>query len=87
MSDLLHYDNWTDLERKVIDGERPPISPILPPKLIQLMEACWHADPLQRPTFEDINVRLRHLQSSKGVVDVLYGEKTATKRAARSRSM
>jgi serine/threonine protein kinase len=39
---------------KVNAGERPPLSDLIPAPLAGLMCACWHEDPNQRPSFEDV---------------------------------
>jgi len=41
---------WCD----VIKGERPSLPDYIFPELRELVEACWHALPSQRPSFEDI---------------------------------
>ncbi len=47
---------WND----VIKGERPLLPDYVFPKLRELVEACWHAQPSQRPSFE---VLIRGLES------------------------
>jgi hypothetical protein len=56
---------------KVVMGYRPPIPTGMPDGYKELMTACWHADPAQRPPFEDIVTYLRRLyhSSSDGAHD------------------
>jgi len=43
----------TQLEDSVKQGVRPTIPSWTPPVFKQLIEALWHQDPTQRPTFAD----------------------------------
>ena len=45
-------------------GYRPPVPPEMPEGYKELMTACWHPDPLQRPAFEDVVLFLRRLYHS-----------------------
>ena len=40
----------TDLIIKICDGLRPPIITNAPEGYIELMQKCWHSDPLKRST-------------------------------------
>jgi serine/threonine protein kinase len=40
--------------KKVIDGERPHFLDYVDPRLRELVERCWHKDPLCRPSFDVI---------------------------------
>lgn len=42
----------------VIDGERPPLPNYVDDELAELVKSCWHPDPLKRPTFSEILLRL-----------------------------
>ena len=50
--------NSAQIKENVISGKRPVIEPkdrfedVLP--VVQMIERCWHQDPLQRPQFKDI---------------------------------
>lgn len=45
---------------KIIEGERPPISPLWPRFLADLTEAGWSADPHDRPSFPEIVTSLEN---------------------------
>ena len=55
-------------------GERPPIPADCPSDWSNIIQQCWHHDPLQRPTFEEL----------KGVVPALSPMHVAVGRAATS---
>ena len=42
----------------VAEGKRPPSAGVGPPGYEALMEACWHADPAARPSFDACVQRL-----------------------------
>eukprot|EP01127_Copromyxa_protea_P019571 TRINITY_DN6391_c0_g1_i3.p1 TRINITY_DN6391_c0_g1~~TRINITY_DN6391_c0_g1_i3.p1 ORF type:complete len:828 (+),score=128.23 TRINITY_DN6391_c0_g1_i3:229-2484(+) len=48
------YAGKKGLTRYVLEGHRPPIEKAWSDSLKQLLRRCWHADPVQRPTFEEI---------------------------------
>jgi serine/threonine protein kinase len=66
------YDTMTPLQAAV--GVRQGLRPGLPkkahPKLLDLMQRCWEADPSKRPAFPDILVEvedlLSHVQGASG---------------------
>ena len=37
---------------------RPTVSPKLPLELQKLIAACWHPDPLKRPTASEVSIQL-----------------------------
>ncbi len=39
---------------KVLAGERPQLGEKWPPKLRQLIQQCWEADPNDRPSMDDV---------------------------------
>lgn len=45
-------------ERVALLQERPPIPPDMPEDYAALMVACWHPDPLARPTFRMVQQSL-----------------------------
>jgi serine/threonine protein kinase len=51
----------SDLGVQVLEGLRPKISHRCPPEMRQLIEECWHRDPLQRPTAPQVARRLKDL--------------------------
>ncbi|KAL6076941.1 serine/threonine-protein kinase STY17 isoform X1 [Balamuthia mandrillaris] len=53
-----HFDFDGFVRAVCIDHERPPLPPDCPALLGELMEACWHPDPLQRPNFQEISHQL-----------------------------
>ena len=36
----------------VVSGRRPPMPPDTPPPLAELIQACWAAEPAERPSFK-----------------------------------
>ncbi|XP_022141400.1 serine/threonine-protein kinase STY8-like [Momordica charantia] len=57
------YDSMTPLQAAlgVRQGLRPDLPKNMHPKLLDLMQRCWDADPLTRPPFTDIKVELENL--------------------------
>ena len=49
---------------KVLSGFRPAVPPDMPDGYANLMKACWHENPLERPPFEDVVAYLRSLYIS-----------------------
>lgn len=49
-----HNDIKTFMKAIVEKGERPPIPEGTLPSLKELMENCWHANPVKRPSFAEI---------------------------------
>lgn len=46
-------ENMVELALQVTpQDKRPPIIPGIPPMLATIMQACWHREPLFRPTFK-----------------------------------
>ncbi|RLN00306.1 ATP binding protein [Panicum miliaceum] len=72
MAPEIPYDTMTPLQAAV--GVRQGLRPGLPkkahPKLLDLMQRCWEADPSKRPAFPDILVEvedlLSHVQGASG---------------------
>jgi serine/threonine protein kinase len=66
------YSQKTHFERVVQNGERPVCDPTWPPSWIELMEACWDADPDKRPAFDSIvnelELRCDELDEEEGIV-------------------
>jgi serine/threonine protein kinase len=48
---------------KVLDGRRPKLPDYLSPGMTQLLLKCWHHDPCQRPTWDEI---IKTLHSEQG---------------------
>ena len=42
-------------------GERPPIPDHCPLDYASLMQACWHEDPLERPSFSDVALSIEEM--------------------------
>jgi len=91
-----HPSTWTlaTLFKKVLDGRRPKIGPLVPARLRRLLLKCWDHDPSLRPEFEQILVELawveqelRHPQHaflSTHVVDVWVDTKFKRGRVSRN---
>merc|ERR1719231_2043546 len=45
-------------------GLRPPLPTGTPPLMIDLVKGCWHADPLERPSFTRIQEGLTRLPNA-----------------------
>ena len=45
--------NSGDISRAVCAGRRPPLSDV-PPRLAELLERMWHANPEARPCMADV---------------------------------
>ena len=43
----------------VVSGRRPPMPPDTPPPLAELIQACWAAEPAERPSFKAVVSQLR----------------------------
>ncbi|EWM24092.1 serine threonine protein kinase [Nannochloropsis gaditana] len=43
-------------------GHRPPLPPRTPPRLAQLIQLCWHDDPIRRPTFSQVVAGLKEVR-------------------------
>ena len=48
-----------DVVGRIENGERLPLPAGCPPSLYRLMMKCWSHDPLDRPTFADIDHKLK----------------------------
>ncbi|KAK3261116.1 Serine/threonine-protein kinase edr1 [Cymbomonas tetramitiformis] len=57
--------------RAIDRGERPPMPIVLdcPPSYVELLNDCWHTDPTQRPTFEQVLERLTQINADLEVYD------------------
>ncbi len=56
--DDFNHDKYLAL--KILKGFRPTITDDTPPFYRDLMQKCWHADPTQRPTANEIYELARH---------------------------
>ncbi|KAG0602523.1 hypothetical protein M758_10G020200 [Ceratodon purpureus] len=74
LTGLVPFDGCTKSHwKKVIDGERPLFPDYVDPRLQKLVERCWHKDPLERPTFEDIVYELKAIENDElGVIIADY---------------
>ncbi|EFA81294.1 WD40 repeat-containing protein [Heterostelium album PN500] len=52
------------IEDKIIGGLRPTIPVECPESYQSLIKECWHEDPKKRPSFEEIIVKLKHMQQT-----------------------
>jgi len=51
-------EDFRDTLRKVCDrrvNKRPGVPPTCPPKIVDLMKKCWHADAFARPSARDLD--------------------------------
>lgn len=48
-----------DVTDRIENGERLPLPTSCPPRLFHLMTKCWSYDPTDRPSFKDIDQKLR----------------------------
>ncbi|XP_030465307.1 serine/threonine-protein kinase STY8-like isoform X1 [Syzygium oleosum] len=57
------YENMTPLQAAlgVRQGLRPELPENAHPKLLELMQRCWEAEPGKRPAFSEITIELEHL--------------------------
>ena len=51
----------SELVRRVVAGDRPPIPSVAPPAYVELVEECWCPEPGKRPDFRSITDRLRDI--------------------------
>jgi len=56
---------------------RPKLPKSWPKKLVELHEACWHADPQKRPPFKTIVQLLISIKQDQAVMDVLRNKGSA----------
>ena len=68
----IRHTAWA-IRDAVAAGERPPSAGVGPPDYAELMEVCWHADPVLRPTFFACVERLAVMQA-----DAEDGTRTST---------
>ncbi|GLC52639.1 hypothetical protein PLESTB_000652000 [Pleodorina starrii] len=54
--------------RLMVEGRRPLLPPCLDPRVAGLIGVCWHSDPLERPSMQQVVAVLQ---------DVLYGDQVA----------
>nr|XP_006817707.1 PREDICTED: uncharacterized protein LOC102806750 [Saccoglossus kowalevskii] len=74
-------DNRTeDIRHKYIIGQRPTLS-ILPSDMCDIIDACWHQDPKERPAFKSVLRDLRTLLNRLCNSDNLNDAKETYKRA------
>jgi serine/threonine protein kinase len=52
----------------VLSGRRPKLPDYLSPGMTQLLLKCWHHDPCQRPTWDEIMGTLVTLETEQGIL-------------------
>jgi len=52
----------TAFKDRVREGKRPELPPYCPSQLSSLIRQCWDANPDERPNFQDICTKLRHIK-------------------------
>lgn len=77
----------SELERKVMAGERPTIENDTLPEYEKLIRACWDNDPLRRPPFENIVALLDQLIDAyrRGLTKVAVSSEMTLPEAQRGR--
>src|ERR1043165_5049990 len=55
----------TDLIIEIVDGLRPPVVTNAPEGYIELMEKCWHSDPIKRPIASDVFEKIREMDDNE----------------------
>lgn len=65
-----HMIHFLPLPPSLPQGLRPPLPPHTPPLLACLIQACWHQDPIHRPTFTQILVTLKRIRAETGEGEV-----------------
>jgi len=50
--------NLYNLTMAIIQGKRPTIDTSIPEDLQKLILACWHTNPIERPTFDEISATM-----------------------------
>jgi len=64
------YSDWDEFfEAVCIDGDRPAIDDNCPTSLKELTEACWHKDRKQRPSFQQIVLKLDEVLVDVAITD------------------
>ncbi|PNH11187.1 hypothetical protein TSOC_002005 [Tetrabaena socialis] len=74
MPKMLHQcDDWADL---IAGGYRPQRSNCTPELVWCLIEDCWHADPLQRPSMQEALERLQQMaeEQAEEVIGLASGK-------------
>ncbi|PNH11807.1 hypothetical protein TSOC_001298 [Tetrabaena socialis] len=74
MPKMLHQcDDWADL---IAGGYRPQRSNCTPELVWCLIEDCWHADPLQRPSMQEALERLQQMaeEQAEAVIGLASGK-------------
>ena len=51
----------------VVSGRRPPMPPDTPPPLAELIQACWAAEPAERPSFKAVVSQLRQAAKAANI--------------------
>jgi serine/threonine protein kinase len=64
------HGSMVALLQKIVKGARPRIPRHCPKCLRILLRSCWHADPVQRPTFKRILRQLQKPEVSKAIVEL-----------------
>jgi serine/threonine protein kinase len=61
------YELWNPTVKifkdRVLRGMRPQLPPDCPSHLSLLIQQCWDGNPDERPNFEEICTKLRHIKS------------------------
>jgi serine/threonine protein kinase len=55
---------FVEMISKIVPGYRPDLEPIQSLKLRQLISQCWHKDPDQRPSFQQIQTAISTIEVS-----------------------
>jgi len=49
-----------EIVRLISNGHRPPLCDAMPLRLRELLQRCWHSDPVQRPSMAEVVDALEH---------------------------
>src|SRR6185437_10081355 len=63
---------------KICDGLRPPIVTNAPEGYIELMQRCWHSDPMKRPAASEIDNILKSKWDGKKYIGIMGNERNPT---------
>ena len=82
---------WSSqIEDKVLSGERPVIPESVSESFASLIRMCWDQEPMNRPTFDEILARLSRIvreEQESGSLDVISHQESLMSEEERDRAM